>query len=57
MRKWSAFALVLALAGTGNAFGQDVRYNFDKQANFAGFKTYRWVAIKGGMALSDLVDR
>jgi len=34
-----------------------VRYNFDKQANFAGFKTYQWVAIKGAQPLPDLTDR
>jgi len=49
--------LVLLLAGTGIAGAQDVRYNFDKQANFSGFKTYKWVTIKGATQLSDLVDK
>jgi len=48
-------ALLLATAGTATA--QDVRYNFDKQANFGTFKTYKWVALKGAAPLSDLVDR
>jgi hypothetical protein len=52
-----AFAAMLVLAGSSAAFAQDVRYNFDKQANFSGFKTYRWVAIKGAQPLSDLTDR
>ena len=39
------------------AAAQDVRYNFDKQANFAPFKTYRWVALKGAAPISDLMDR
>jgi hypothetical protein len=51
------FPLVLLLAGAGNALAQDVRYNFDKDANFSQFKTYKWVAIKGAAQLSDLVDR
>jgi hypothetical protein len=52
-----AFALTLVLAGSSAALAQDVRFNFDKQANFAGFKTYRWVALKGAAPLSDLIDR
>ena len=47
MRKLFLLALVLLVASAGNAFAQDVRYNFDKQANFASFKTYKWVPIKG----------
>ena len=27
-------------------FAQDVRYNFDKEANFSAYKTYKWVKIK-----------
>jgi hypothetical protein len=49
--------LVLLLAAAGSALAQDVRYNFDNTANFAAFKTYKWVAIKGATQLSDLVDR
>ncbi len=43
------FALTVAalLTGTTGAFAQDVRYNFDKEAQFANFKTYKWVEIKG----------
>jgi hypothetical protein len=35
--------LVLLLAAASSAIAQDVRYNFDKTANFAAFKTYKWV--------------
>ena len=55
MRLTLAIPFVLLLAGTAAA--QDVRYNFDKQANFAGFKTYKWVTIKGATQLADLADR
>jgi hypothetical protein len=34
-----------------------VRYNFDKSANFAAFKTYKWVVIKGATPLGDLAER
>jgi hypothetical protein len=57
MRVPIALAVTLVLAGSSAALAQDVRYNFDKEANFAGFKTYRWVVIKGGQPLSDLTDR
>ncbi len=49
--------LLLVAAAAQPLFAQDVRYNFDKSANFAAFKTYRWVDIKGTTKLSDLVDR
>ena len=57
MKKLAAFPLVLLLVGAGTAAAQDVRYNFDKQANFASFRTYKWVVIKGATQLSDLPDR
>jgi hypothetical protein len=30
------------------AYGQDVSYNFDQQADFSKYKTYKWVQAKGG---------
>jgi hypothetical protein len=36
---------------------QDVRYNFDKSADFSKFKTYKWVPIKDASKVSDLVDK
>ena len=57
MRARLIFPLVLLLASAGSALAQDVRYNFDKEANFSTFKTYKWVVIKGAQQLSDLADR
>jgi hypothetical protein len=57
MKNLFVLPMVLLLAGAGSAAAQDVRYNFDKSANFAAFKTYKWVAIKGATKLSDLVDK
>src|SRR5206468_3838919 len=57
MKPLLALSLALFLAGTGTAAAQDVRYNFDKQANFASFKTYKWVTIKGATQLSELADK
>ena len=41
--RWLAPAFLL-LAGTATA--QDVRYNYDKSADFTKYKTYKWVDIK-----------
>jgi len=57
MRVPIALAVTLLLAGSSAALAQDVRYNFDKQANFSGFKTYRWVVLKGAQPPPDLTDR
>ena len=57
MKRLLSLSALVLLAGTGTAFAQDVRYNFDQQANFAAYKTYKWVAIKGATPLSELVDR
>jgi Domain of unknown function (DUF4136) len=57
MKTLFAFSLVLLMAGTSTAAAQDVRYNFDKQADFSAFKTYKWVVIKDAAQLTDLVDR
>ena len=56
LRQVLGLALGLVLAGAVSASAQDVRYNFDKQANFANFKTYKWVAIKGAEKPNDMVD-
>jgi len=57
MKRLLVLSVLVLLAGSGAAFAQDVRYNFDQSANFANFKTYKWVVIKGATQLSELVDR
>lgn len=49
------FALVLMIAGVARA--QDVRYNFDKDANFAKYKTYKWVPIKDAQPVDDITNK
>jgi hypothetical protein len=56
MKTLLGIPLLLVLAAS-TAFAQDVRYNFDKQANFGTFRTYRWVIIKDAARPSDLIDR
>jgi predicted heme/steroid binding protein len=46
----SAFVFVAAVA-----FGQDVSYNFDQQADFTKYRTYKWVEVKGGEQLDQLL--
>jgi hypothetical protein len=53
LRTW----IVTMTALSGLAFAQDTRYNFDKQADFSKFKTYKWVQIKGSDKPDDLIDR
>src|ERR1700756_2100648 len=50
----SALGLLLTVR---SAFGQDVRYNFDRNTDFSKFKTYKWVPIKDAAKVSDLVDK
>lgn len=38
------------------AEGQDVRTNYMPGANFAKYKTYKWVAIEGGAHPNQIVD-
>jgi len=40
-----------------NALAQDVRYNFDKSANFSNFRTYKWVTFKDAATVNDLVNK
>ena len=57
MRLVVGMALLAMFSSASTVLAQDVRFNFDKQANFSGFRTYRWVGIKGAAPLSDLTDR
>jgi hypothetical protein len=56
MKRLVLLAFVL-FVGLCSVRAQDVRYNFDKSANFAAFKTYKWVEIKGADHANQLVDR
>jgi Domain of unknown function (DUF4136) len=57
MKKMAFLSMgLLLLAGT-SVLCQDIRYNFDKDADFSKFKTYKWVDIKGAQKPDDLVDK
>ncbi len=54
MKKLSVAFLAFLAIGLSSAFAQDVRYNFDKNADFSKFKTYKWVDIKNADHVDDL---
>jgi hypothetical protein len=57
MKRLCLLSIILLLVAACSAVAQDVRYNFDNAANFAGYKTYKWVPLKDAAKLSDLVDK
>src|SRR3954453_9126237 len=57
MKKLLALSTLILLLAISCAFGQDVRYNFDKDTNFSKFKTYKWVILKDAPTANDLVTR
>jgi hypothetical protein len=57
MKRLYVLPMLLLLVGVTTAAAQDVRYNFDKDAPFASFKTYKWVTLKDAAKLNDLVDK
>jgi hypothetical protein len=42
---------------TVGAYAQDVRYNFERGADFAKFRTYKWAEIKDATKLDHLSDQ
>jgi hypothetical protein len=57
MKKISFVWIAVLLTIASTALGQDVRYNFDKESDFAKFKTYKWVALKGANPVDDITDK
>jgi hypothetical protein len=57
MKRFLILLVVSLLLAVSNSLAQDVRYNFDKNADFSKFKTYKWVPIKDAAKVSDLVDK
>ena len=53
---WFVPLMGLLLTAYG-AFGQDVRYNFDRNTDFSTFKTYKWVTLKDTEKVNDLMDK
>jgi hypothetical protein len=47
MKKQGLFLMSLLCLAASSGISQDVRFSFNKQADFSSFKTYKWVAIEG----------
>ena len=47
---------ILLLLSAGQAFAQDVHYNFMPGTNFAKYHTYKWVTIEGGAHPNQIMD-
>jgi len=50
-------SIALFLLAVSAALGQDVRYNFDKDTDFAKFKSYKWVVLKDAPEVDNLRDK
>lgn len=57
MKKLLFVALAMLLLMCGSSLAQDVRYNFDRSADFSKFKTYKWVDLKGADKVDNLIDK
>jgi len=55
MKRARMLAPFLLLAAV--AFAQDVTYNFDRDADFSKYKTYKWVPLKGAATIDELTDK
>jgi len=56
MKRLYLLGMALLAMGVSCAWAQDVRYNFDKNADFSKFKTFKWVDIKASDHANSLVE-
>ncbi len=57
MKSLFCFVFLLFALGASDAAAQDVTYNFDRDTDFAHFKSYKWVSIKNAQQVDDLTAR
>jgi hypothetical protein len=57
MRRISVISFVMLVLLACSALAQDVRYNFDKTADFSKFKTYKWVTLKDAAPLDAITEK
>jgi hypothetical protein len=53
----SSIVALFVIAAAPGVFAQDVRYNYDRDADFSKCKTYKWVDNRNVEKSSDLRDR
>ena len=57
MKKIALLSIALFLLAASTAVAQDVRYNFDKNADFSKFKTYKWLTVRDSSKVDDRWDK
>jgi uncharacterized protein DUF4136 len=57
MRRISVISFVMLVLLACSALAQDVRYNFDKTADFSKFTTYKWVTLKDAAPLDAITEK
>ena len=57
MRRKNLLSFVMIVLAATIASSQDTRYNFDRNADFSKFKTYKWVTLKNAAQLDNLLDQ
>jgi len=57
VKKLVVFLLAAVLLVACASVAVDVRYNFDKNADFSSFKTYKWVPMKDAPKIDDFRDK
>ncbi len=57
MRLAIRLALLAASLFMITAYAQDIHFNYDRNTNFASYRTYQWVDIPGGTVSDQLMDQ
>lgn len=57
MRQLMLFGLLSLIMCVPALLGQDVRYNFDRKADFSRFKTYKWITLKDAAPVDELINK
>ena len=56
MNRLSLFCMILLLLMASSALTQDVKFDYDDNADFSKFKTYKWVYFKSVAPIDNLTD-
>lgn len=57
MRKFPLFFVFLLSLMACKTVPVEVRYNFDRDADFSKFKTYKWVTLRDAAKIDDFRDK
>src|SRR5690348_11648221 len=57
MRRLMLCGFLGLIMGVPALLGQDVRYNFDRKADFSRFKTYKWITLKDAAPVDELINK